>query len=215
MDNILDVPYLSQRNLDKKHKSDVVRACNVTCLAMVLQYHHVPKITPEVLLDFLDERIPLSFAQKMFGNIPQVRNKNIEQIWRMLEFSGDWAIGGLESALRNEKFATFTYNTFDEIDEEIDKGFPVIVGGAFTKSGHYVVIKGNRTIIINKMRKTEGYVVNDPWGEWFPDKRSYKNHNGENCVFKKETLDRLLHNAYKDSGGNWSKKRVLLVHPKG
>lgn len=212
MDRILNVPYLSQRKLDNKHKKDIPRACNVTCLAMVLQYYKY-NITPEFLLDFLDERIPLSFAQKLFGNIPQVRNKNIEQLWRMLDFAADFIIGGLDAALRNEKFGDFRYATFDEIKDELDKGRPVITGGKFTNSGHYVVIIGYKSSIINGREILTHFYVNDPWGEWFPDNRSYKNPNGEKILFKKETLDKLLHNLYKDIGGNWAKKRVLFVRP--
>lgn len=213
-DVILSVPYLSQRNLDAKHKSDRPRACGPTALAMALQYHKIPKVTPEAILDYLDTKIPLTFAEKMFGKIPQVRNKNIEQIWRMLDYSCDYFIGGQAAADRNEKYGTFTYATFDDIVKEIDKGRPVVVGGKFTNSGHYVLIIGYRQQEINGVRNITHFYVNDSLGEW-DAKRPYKNHNGEKSLFRKETLDRLLHNENRDKGGSWAKKRVLLINPKG
>jgi len=47
---------------------------------------------------------------------------------------------------------------FRDIQTSIDAGNPVIVHGYFTKSGHIIVIRGY---------DDKGFLVNDPYGEWF------------------------------------------------
>lgn len=47
---------------------------------------------------------------------------------------------------------------FWDIQTSIDAGHPVIVHGYFTKSGHIIVIRGY---------DDKGFIVNDPYGEWF------------------------------------------------
>jgi hypothetical protein len=47
---------------------------------------------------------------------------------------------------------------FRDIQTSIDAGNPVIVHGYFTRSGHIIVIRGY---------DDRGFIVNDPYGEWF------------------------------------------------
>jgi GH24 family phage-related lysozyme (muramidase) len=65
---------------------------------------------------------------------------------------------------------------FRDIQTSIDAGNPVIVHGYFTKSGHIIVIRGY---------DDKGFLVNDPYGEWFssgydntkPGKRLHYSYN--------------------------------------
>lgn len=47
---------------------------------------------------------------------------------------------------------------FRNIQTSIDAGNPVIVHGYFTPTGHIIVIRGY---------DQQGFIVNDPYGEWF------------------------------------------------
>ncbi len=51
-----------------------------------------------------------------------------------------------------------TNGTFKDIQTSIDCGRPVIIHGYFTSSGHIIVIKGY---------DSRGFMVNDPYGEYF------------------------------------------------
>jgi hypothetical protein len=51
-----------------------------------------------------------------------------------------------------------TNGTFKDIQMSIDCGRPVIIHGYFTSSGHIIVIKGY---------DSSGFIVNDPYGEYF------------------------------------------------
>ncbi len=55
--------------------------------------------------------------------------------------------------------------THAQVKEHLNKGFPVIVHGWFTQSGHIIVIVGYD----DKAYGGRGaYIVNDPYGEYFP-----------------------------------------------
>lgn len=53
---------------------------------------------------------------------------------------------------------TFTdKGTFDDIFAAIQRGNPCVLHGYFTRFGHIIVVKGY---------DKDGFIVNDPWGEW-------------------------------------------------
>ena len=74
-----------------------------------------------------------------------------------------------------------SYNsTVAEMKEHLDSGYPCIVHGYFTRSGHIVVVRGY---------DDKGCFVNDPWGEWFYD--GYRNHGlGENLHYSWSLMER-------------------------
>lgn len=56
---------------------------------------------------------------------------------------------------------TFTsQGTIDTIKKAIDAGNPCVLHGYFTRFGHIIVIKGYNAT---------GFIVNDPWGEYYAD----------------------------------------------
>jgi uncharacterized protein YvpB len=129
----LKVRYFSQR--DNIH--DPSRTCNVTSVAMALDYYGIrPKKLGEQLED---ELYKLMFDKSM-------------NILLHLDLVKVMNIYGVES-----KFSTLT--PYQEIRKSIDKGNPVIFSGRFTPSGHIVVIVGYSDV-------HSEWIVNDPWGDW-------------------------------------------------
>lgn len=54
---------------------------------------------------------------------------------------------------------TFTqHSDLDRLRQSIDDGFPSIIHGYFTSFGHIIVVSGY---------DDTGFIVNDPYGEWF------------------------------------------------
>lgn len=49
---------------------------------------------------------------------------------------------------------------WDDVKSWLSKGNPIIVHGYFTQSGHIIVIRGYNE---------RGWIVNDPYGAWYPD----------------------------------------------
>ena len=62
--------------------------------------------------------------------------------------------------------------SFDQMKQHLLEGNPIIHNGRYTSSGHFVVIKGFND---------KGFIVNDPWGEWFAS--GYRNVSGANLLY--------------------------------
>jgi hypothetical protein len=73
-----------------------------------------------------------------------------------------------------------TEATKDTILKALDTA-PVILSGAFTKSGHIVLAIGKT--------KAGDLIVNDPWGDWTT---GYTNTNGASRVYPNETIWKCL-----------------------
>jgi hypothetical protein len=69
---------------------------------------------------------------------------------------------------------------FDEIRAHLDSGNPVVVHGYFTGPGHIVTVVGYNQ---------NGFIVNDPWGDW---KSGYGDTNGENVVYPYDDMQAVL-----------------------
>lgn len=66
-----------------------------------------------------------------------------------------------------------------KIRNEIDLGYPCVIGGKFTPSGHIVAVVGYND---------RGLICHDPWGV-APE---YKNHNGAYVVYEYEYLKKIM-----------------------
>jgi hypothetical protein len=70
---------------------------------------------------------------------------------------------------------------WDDAKEWLRQGNPLIVHGYFTKSGHIIVIKG-----FNE----HGFIVNDPYGEWYAE--GYDTSvSGEGLTYSYGMMERL------------------------
>jgi hypothetical protein len=80
------------------------------------------------------------------------------------------------------RFSTTT--PFRAIKSNLDNGNPCIYSGRFTRGGHIIVIKGYNE---------EGFIVNDPWGEWTAT--GYLPRAGKDLVYSYGMLSRLSYSA--------------------
>lgn len=117
----LSVPFLSQLRNQKEPN----RTCNITSLAMCINYYYPEKVKPDDLF-----------------NYARVENLSIFEPLSLVQI-------GKHYGIRSE----FNYNgKFESIKNAINNGLPCIVHGYFTGlSGHIIVIKGynSKGFIVN------------------------------------------------------------------
>jgi GH24 family phage-related lysozyme (muramidase) len=112
-------------------------SCNVTCVAMCL--HHL-------------------------GMDPRAGGELLEDVlYRRLETEGRSRHNPYDLKALIESYPGFKdifreNGGFEAIRSSIDAGNPVIIHGYFTSFGHIIVIRGY---------DNTGFIVNDPYGEWF------------------------------------------------
>ena len=130
----LDIPYSSQRD----NTRDPYRTCNVTSVAMCLNYlGQQSKNSAEQLEDELDRYV----ASKGWSRYTH------DHLARLVQHYG--------------YKDTFIVNaSYKQIKNHLATGYPVITAGMFTRSGHIIVLRG-----FNEREKC--FYVNDPFGEWF------------------------------------------------
>jgi uncharacterized protein YvpB len=173
---IQGVHWHSQRD-NTEHPSGT---CNVTSLAMVLEFRGVTAQHPNAQLeDELFERLltPEGVAKaKAIGvtsnpwTNPSMLTWLVQQVGHTDDFS--------------EK------HTWSDIWAHVEgKGVPVVISGRFTSSGHIVVILG---------RTTDGdFVIHDPYGNWTPS-YGYTSAKGDFRVYPKDKIEEITLQA---SGG--------------
>jgi uncharacterized protein YvpB len=115
------------------------QTCNVTCCAMVIEYFHPKKYTPKI--GQLEDSLTL-VATKLWGADSIYYHDKLV----------------LLMAKYQVKSVFNTKTSFDDMKRSLDKGNPVIYSGRFTRSGHIIVLTGY---------DDNGFIVNDPYGEWF------------------------------------------------
>ncbi|MBD2039707.1 C39 family peptidase [Microcoleus sp. FACHB-672] len=155
MKKVLNVPHKSQ--LD--NEVDPRQTCNVTCIAMVLEYLKAAR------------REEYSQRFKQFED--ELNACCLDRAWNREDPTYLMRLIQLYKCRDN-----FTFSGSVEIVRDwIDLGFPVITHGFFTGSGHLVVIRGY---------DDHGFFVNDPAGEWF--KTGYRHDLSGNCLHYSNNL---------------------------
>ena len=138
MRRLQDFPYHSQRN----NKYNPSGACNVTSIAMCLNYHGVDPVPEKQLEDEL--------YQYMIDN-----KKSRHSGWHLA-----WAAENFPKHVGSDVVIKDVFKengTLDELKQAIAEGNPCVVHGFFTKFGHIVAISGY---------DDKGVFIEDPWGEW-------------------------------------------------
>lgn len=175
--HIQSVPYNSQRNNKANHNGQ----CNVTSLQMALS--RGSDITDNELYDMCNTKEMKAWALEHYPSKDMekcVRNNNLNIVWPVLERVGGMVIG--------KQFVKYKEKQpIDVIKAELDKGYCVVFGGAFTKAGHIVCAVGYTDL---------GLVCHDPFGV-APD---YRDRDGAYVVYSYPYLAKIR------SG------RILMVH---
>ena len=129
----LAVPHLKQ--LD--NRNNPYGSCNVTCVAMCLQFYGVKPPAGKQLEDVLYEKME---------SLGRSRHNPYD-----LQYLINTYPGNFKDIFRED-------GGFRDIQASIDAGHPVIIHGYFTSFGHIIVVRGY---------DDKGFIVNDPYGEWF------------------------------------------------
>ncbi len=117
---------------------DPYETCNVTCVAMCLRFYGVKGDGSGQLEDQLMKTIRRK----------SLNRGNPEHLKQLVDEYPNFNLSD-----------EFTFNgSFKKIRDSIDQGYPVIIHGMFTPPGHIIVVKGY---------DDNGFIVNDPHGEYF------------------------------------------------
>jgi len=135
---VAEVPFYDQ----KQNKVQGWRACNITSVAMILDYFVItPKDkvqtrTPDYLFNKFGIKQDPFELQAMFNMVSRDAGSAIQDVF-------------------------YEHGTIAQLKELASKGIPTIVHGWFTDSGHILVVTGF---------DGENYIVNDPYGKWLGKK---------------------------------------------
>ncbi len=178
---IPDVPYFAQR--DNLHRPD--GSCNVTCLAMALAHHGVRPAAPGGdLADQLYEEIASPEGMEYF----KTQDPDIFKLGLRANTVFDMLVWASRRHGCDSSFSET--RTMDQLYGEIAAGRPVILSGAFTGSGHIVLLIG--------VTATFDLVCHDPWGDWM---RGYRGAGGADKgdgharIYEKDHVMQVLRSA--------------------
>lgn len=144
----LDVPFRSQRD----NKYAPYQACNLTSVAMVLDY-----------FDLADDKDGKQLEDILFKEFEiEGKNKYLHS-----HLSKEMRDRGLHARFT-------TKGKIEEIKRHLDKGYPCIISGSFTRGGHIIVVRGY---------DDKGLFVNDPYGEVLGRTYKYQATTGENLHY--------------------------------
>jgi hypothetical protein len=168
----LNVSYCSQRN----NEINPDGSCNVTSMAMVLQYFGVKPRKPDEYAQFEDELYDYAEGNGLSRHDPHDLAVLVEDY-------------GLRDDFRSD-------GTLEQIKAWLALRRPVVVHGYFTNFGHIIAIVGY---------DEAGFIVHDPYGEWNDwgydlNDPEGNNTKGKGLHYSYELIDRLC----VDEGGCWT-----------
>lgn len=175
------VPYKSQ--LDNEYRPS--GTCNVTCLAMALEYLGAQPKHPDA--QFEDELYALIMSQEGMAFYREFQSRP-ENEWARNSSIGPYTVHAVLAWAASRYGVTDRFTTQAsraQIVDRIQNGRPVIVNGDFTGYGHIVLCIG----------VTAGYdmIVHDPWGDWM---RGYRKRNGKARVYPAEKLNAVMKESF-------------------
>lgn len=175
---IAGVPYKSQR--DNEH--DPNSTCNVTALAMAMDYYGVSKNDPHAQLeDELFELIRSPSGVEFYRRQnPQLHQKGIpaNQVYDNLVWAAEQY--GLAASFSGKR-------TWHEIAQQVHSGHPVLLSTTLTASGHIVLLVG--------LTATGDLVCHDPYGDF---KRDYRSREGAFRIYPQHCVAHHLKEVHSD-----------------
>ena len=153
----------------RDNKTRPYQTCNMTCCAMVIKAFY-PDTTSKY--DQLEDELT-EWCVRKYGHEGIYYHSNIVKVL------DHWGV--------KSEFAVDT--PFDKARRYLDEGNLCIYSGKFTGSGHIIVLVGY---------DEKGFIVNDPYGEWFST--GYKNKSGERLHYSYNLMNRV---SYGTTGTGW------------
>jgi uncharacterized protein YvpB len=130
----LNVPFMSQ--LDNYYNP--TGSCNVTSIAMCLEYLNTPRKMSDAYRQFEDELYRWCLQRGYSRHSPEDLARVVRDYGRRDEFT--------------------VWGTIERCQEHLRGGNPCVIHGYFTSFGHIIVLVGY---------DSKGFIVHDPYGEWF------------------------------------------------
>lgn len=145
------------------NKFEPYRACNVTSVAMCLWYLGIRGDGSQLQLE------------------DELHTRAIDKGWNRFTASG---LKSLAESYAGIKDDLTEKGTLKDIRDAIDQEKICIVHGFFTAAGHIMVVKGYTE---------NGFIVNDPYGEWYPwyydtNELGGNNKKGESLEYSKRLM---------------------------
>jgi uncharacterized protein YvpB len=145
------------------------QTCNVTCCAMIIRFFY-PNLKTKQYGQLEDEL--LKYCERQWGKESIYYHDNLV---RLLEVYGVRSV--------------FSTNTpFTKVREHLASGNPAIYSGRFTRSGHIICLIGY---------DEKGFIVNDPWGEWYST--GYQNKSGASLHYSNNLISNVSYSG-RDKG---------------
>ncbi|MCB1177051.1 MAG: C39 family peptidase [Leptospiraceae bacterium] len=184
---ILNCIWNSQR--DNKHTPN--SSCNVTSMQTAISMDY--NITD-------DEMWELCYSPQVWRRLERIYGKNSPSIKWLESMKSKRALNEVHSVLTemlNEVVGDGFIKKIDSLNHdlmkrEIDYGYPVVIAGKYTHTGHFVCVVGYDD-------KRKSWIVNDSWGDWTT---SYRNRIGDNVLYPYNTF----------SYGSFISKTAFLIH---
>lgn len=203
-------------------------ACNITSLWMMhdqLCENH--NISDDNIMNMILSPAAEKFS-KLYDNYGQWwvnlrARKRLNTAWKMLEVAAAVLVGLQDSDINGKdleslsyddfvnyynkgiNYAKFSYINIKDIKTEIDKGYNIMTGGSFTKSGHIVLIKG-----YIELPNALHLVINDPWGDYTT---GYQTSNGEDSIISYRAMKNLMAKLGTLDKDNYYQYITLRSHP--
>lgn len=171
------IVYNSQR--DNKINPSI--ACNVTATQMFMQGLLKVVPTDDDLMEFCNSSEMKTWAKKNLGSwtLNYAESGKLNQVHAVLAEAVNVIYG-------KDICKAVSGLDIDDVQEQIRKGYPVVLGGLFVRlkngklGGHMVCCIGYNSY---------GLIINDPWGNW---NTNYIDHDGEKKVYEYSKLKNVL-----------------------
>ncbi len=154
----------------RDNKRRPYQTCNMTSAAMVINGFY-PNLKPKSPYRQLEDELT-NYCEQKYGYDGIYLHSNIVKVL------AQWGV----------KSVFDTNTSFEDAKKNLDRGNPCIYSGKFTNSGHIIVL-----VDYNE----KGFIVNDPYGEWW--NWGYENKSGERLQYSYDLISNVSYSG-RDKG---------------